>query len=198
VRVIGGTHRGRPIASVSGRGTRPTGDRVREAVFNILGGRLDGERVLDLYAGTGALGIEALSRGAGSAGFIDRDRAAVATVTGNLETLGLADRAAVVRRDLTRRPWHLPAGPFDLVFMDPPYRLGLIPPTLAGLRAEDLLAPGARVVAEHGTDDPTPTAAGFTAADRRRYGKTLVTFFVCDMEKSFNDPEGGSQERAHG
>jgi 16S rRNA (guanine966-N2)-methyltransferase len=171
VRVIAGTHGGRRLTAPSGRGTRPTGDRVREALFSILG-PLDGLRVLDLFAGSGALGIEALSRGALSAEFVDSAPAAAGVVRANLETLGL--EAAVRRREArafleeaarARRQ-------YDLVFLDPPYReADAVGAALAAV-LPPVLAPGARVTSE--SDRRTPLPLPLPLVTERRYGDTLI------------------------
>ena len=169
MRVVAGALRGRRLEAPRGRDTRPTSDRVRESLFAILG-PLDGARVLDLFAGSGALGIEALSRGAGSAVFVDDDARAVAAVRANLDRLGLgapvhrADAAGFLGR---------PAGPpFDLVLLDPPYscapRLG---PVLSE-RLPGVLAPRARIVTE--SHPRHPLLLDLPLEDERRYGRTRI------------------------
>ena len=167
MRIVAGTHGGRRIAAPRGRDVRPTSDRVREALFSILGARVTGARVLDLFAGTGALGLEALSRGAAGATFVDRDTAAVRA---NLEALGL--EAEVHRRDALAFLRGGP-GPFDLVFLDPPYRqASVLGPELAGTLPA-VLAPGALVVSESDRRDPLDLP-GLETLDERRYGDTLI------------------------
>jgi len=182
LRVIAGELRGRRLATVPGLKTRPTADRIRESVFNILGPTLGGLHVLDVFAGTGAFGIEALSRGAATACFVEIGRDALRILAGNLKVLGLVERATVLRCDAgrnlnclrDRRPR------FELVFMDPPYGLGLVGPALAHLHAADCLAAGARLVVEHAAEDILPelTGSGCRLNDQRRYGKTLVSFLA--------------------
>jgi len=171
VRIIAGRFGGRRLSAPPGRATRPTSDRVREALFSILG-PLDGARVLDLYAGTGALGIEALSRGAASAVFVERDARVVAGLRGNLEALGAeadvrrADALAALR-DARKR-----GETYDLVLCDPPYRLA---PDLGGPLSEALvpvLAASARVVTE--SDRRAPLDLHLPLTDERRYGDTLI------------------------
>lgn len=184
MRIIGGDHRGRKLRPVPGRGIRPTADRTREAVFNILGDRVWGAVVLDLFAGTGALGLEALSRGAAEAIFVDRMPAALRTLSQNIADLGLDDRTRVIRWDLSRHlaPLTKRRPPFDLVFLDPPYAKGLLGPVLSRLAAAECLAPDARLVVEHPAEESPPeTVASLRLVDRRRYGKTLVSFLYCDM-----------------
>lgn len=174
MRVIAGVYGGRELVAPRGRETRPTSDRVREALFSILGD-IDAARVLDLFAGSGALAIEALSRGAASATLVDSSPASVAVIRRNLEALGLA--AEVVRRPALR---FLGAAcgdgrQYDLVFLDPPYRqasaLGReLTPALG-----PVLADGARVVAE--SDRRDPLSLGLPMLDERRYGDTLIQIY---------------------
>jgi 16S rRNA (guanine966-N2)-methyltransferase len=171
MRVVAGRLGGRRIAAPPGRGTRPTSDRVREALFSILG-PLAGERVLDLFAGSGALGIEALSRGASNAVFVDRDPRAAATIRANLEALGLDAR--VVARDARTalRDARERADAYDLVFLDPPYRqAGALAADLAEA-LQPVLAPSARVVSE--SDRRAPLDLALPLTDERRYGDTLI------------------------
>jgi 16S rRNA (guanine966-N2)-methyltransferase len=179
LRIIAGELRGRKLLTVAGLATRPTADRTREAIFNILGPGIRGAHVLDLFAGTGAFGIEALSRGAASALFIEMDREAHAVLARNIHACGLAERASVTRWDAALNLDCLrnrePA--FRLIFLDPPYRHGLVAPALAHLHAAHCLAQGARLVVEHGLDDPlTELGDVYLLQDQRRYGKTLVSF----------------------
>ena len=169
MRIVAGEWRGRRLVAPPGRTTRPTSDRVREAVFNILG-PLDGERVLDLYAGSGALGLEALSRGAGEATLVERDRAALTALRANVEALG-AD-ASVIAGDVAAFLDSAAGagGHYDLVFLDPPYRSGVG----RELSLEPVLAPGARVIVE--SDRRSPHDLDIPVIDERRYGDTLIRF----------------------
>jgi 16S rRNA (guanine966-N2)-methyltransferase len=174
VRVVAGAYGGRRLQAPKGDATRPTTDRVREAVFSTLGD-LEGERVLDLFAGSGALGIEALSRGAEHALFVERARPALVVLRANLDALGLAPPRATVRAgDALAALRDAPgtAGAYDLVFLDPPYRqaAGLGP----GLseRLAPALAPSARVVTE--SDRRTPLELDLPLVHERRYGDTLI------------------------
>jgi 16S rRNA (guanine966-N2)-methyltransferase len=180
LRVIAGELKGRRLRSVPGPGTRPTADRTREAVFSILGPAVRGAHVLDLFAGTGACGIEAMSRGAASAVFLEIGREALRVLEANLAACGLSDRCRVIRRNAAADLKCLKAaGPaFDLVFVDPPYGAGMIAPALSQLLGARCLAPQARVVVEHGAGELEGGAAPpYVLRDRRRYGKTLVSFF---------------------
>jgi 16S rRNA (guanine966-N2)-methyltransferase len=174
VRVIAGRYGGRRLKTPPGAATRPTADRVREALFSILGQRVQDARVLDLFAGSGALGLEALSRGARHATFVDSGPAALAALRDNLATLGA--EAEVVRADAVRWLRAAPDGArqYDLVFLDPPYRRAadLGAPLSDSLPA--VLAPGALVVAE--CDRRSPLELTITKTDERRYGDTLIRF----------------------
>ncbi|MBK9178951.1 MAG: 16S rRNA (guanine(966)-N(2))-methyltransferase RsmD [Acidimicrobiales bacterium] len=169
MRVVAGSARGRRLVAPRGRGVRPTTDRVREAVFNALGslGAVEGGRVLDLFAGSGALGIEALSRGAASAVFVERDPVALAALRTNLAGTGVAG-AEVVAADALA--W-LAAdhGPFDLALLDPPYEFDRWPEVLARLRASLVVIESDRAIG------PGP---GWEVVRARRYGGTVVTFAV--------------------
>jgi 16S rRNA (guanine966-N2)-methyltransferase len=172
MRVIAGAYGGRTLKAPPGDATRPTSDRVREALFSILGGRLQGALVLDLFAGSGALGIEALSRGAAQATFVDSAPAAIRALRANLEALG--QQAEVRREDALGFLGAASAGgaQYDLVFLDPPYRLAerLAPALSEALPA--VLAPGAVAVAE--SDRRAPLALDLPLLDERRYGDTLI------------------------
>ncbi len=175
MRIVAGLHGGRRIAAPSGDTTRPTSDRVREALFSVLG-PLDGHAVLDLFAGSGALGLEALSRGAGRTVFVERDRRALATLRANVTALGLTEAQAIVRagdagrlaRDAVAR-----AEAYDLVFLDPPYRLAAGLGAALGATLTGLLAPGARVVTESDRRAPMELTA-VPLIQERRYGDTLI------------------------
>jgi 16S rRNA (guanine966-N2)-methyltransferase len=176
MRVVAGRLGGRRLRAVPGDATRPTSDRVREALFSVVGERVVGARVLDLFAGTGALAIEALSRGAASAVLVEQAPRAIAVIRANLEALDLG-RVATVRR--TKAEAYLRTqrdGPFDLVFLDPPYAIGV--GVLAGLLARlerGALAPGALVAVESSARaEPPPWPAGLHPDSPRRYGDTAL------------------------
>ena len=185
MRIIAGEFRGRRLAAPKGEGTRPTTDRVREALMSVLAsarGALDGAVVLDAFAGSGALGLEALSRGAAAAVFCERDGAALRTLRANVEAVGLAaPRARVVRTDVLEHPPAAPGAPFDLVFLDPPYALGAMEAlgVPAALAARGALSVDALVVYEHvaascGAADEAAAARGLSLAQRKKYGDTVV------------------------
>ena len=155
LRIVAGRHRGRRIEAPAGLATRPTSDRAREALFGILEHGpppLRGSRFLDLFAGSGAAGLEALSRGAAQALCIDQASAAVAAIERNIQTLG--EGGQVTRAARRRLPAAAGSAPFDIVFLDPPYGSGLLAPALASLAAGGWLAPGARIVAEVAAREP--------------------------------------------
>lgn len=180
MRVISGDHKGRKLLSIPGMATRPTSDRVREALFNILGSKPLGARVLDLFAGTGALGIEALSRGADNAIFIDHSSRALTVLRKNLERCNLNASTRVLQWDITKNLNCLKHNEhsFDLVFLDPPYRKQWVPITLSHLRACRCLCDDTVVVAEHesnlGADD---SGTALKLESTRRYGQTAISFF---------------------
>lgn len=183
MRIVGGQFRGRRLLVPKGLATRPMTDRVREALFSILGDGVEGRRVLDLFAGSGSLGLESLSRGAAAAVFADKRPEALAAIRRNIEALGLApDAARVLRTDLAKGPGPLKglAG-FDLVFVDPPYGQGLIPGTLSLLTRCGLASEQALLVAQHrSTEVLAETMAGWRLTDQRKYGQTVISFFAAE------------------
>jgi 16S rRNA (guanine966-N2)-methyltransferase len=177
MRVIAGTLGGRRLVAPKGLATRPTGERVREALFSILGS-VEGATVLDLYAGTGALGIEALSRGARRAVFVESARPALVALRENLDSLGLAARAKVLAVDVERAPKDLGRdGPFDLVVADPPWAVVAAAARALERVTATALAPGARVVLEHAARDAAPVVAGLVVRSTRAWGDTAVTIY---------------------
>jgi 16S rRNA (guanine966-N2)-methyltransferase len=203
MRIIGGALGGRRLPAPPGGSTRPTSDRVREAVASALASRgaIEGARVLDLYAGTGALAFEALSRGAVRACCVERDRRAAAAIEATARTLGLAARLEVVSAPLAREPAPAlvsrlarAAGPggFALVFVDPPYaEIDDALPLLARLAVRGVIAPGALVVLEHATRQPPHLAdddAFFTFDAAYRYGDTAVLFLRRRTDAEASDP----------
>jgi 16S rRNA (guanine966-N2)-methyltransferase len=181
MRIVGGQFRGRPLAAPAHEGTRPTSDRAREAVFNIIihaipGFELAGARVLDLFAGTGALGLEALSRGAAFCLFVEQEAEARALIRRNVEALGLTGVTKIFRRDAADLG---PAGRndgFALAFLDPPYGHGLAERALASAADGKWLAPGAIAVVEERKGTAIALPAGFCALDQRAWGDTQALF----------------------
>jgi 16S rRNA (guanine(966)-N(2))-methyltransferase RsmD len=178
LRVIAGEFGGRLLKTPRGQTTRPTSARVREALFSVLG-NVRGARVLDLYAGSGALGIEALSRGAERLVSVEAERNAVACIRANLTALGLDSRASVLAQPVRRSlPLLVQHGPFDLVFCDPPWSdLPTVRADLARLVGGGIFAPEVRLVLEHAARDGEPELDGLIAYDRRRWGDTAVALF---------------------
>jgi 16S rRNA (guanine966-N2)-methyltransferase len=181
MRIVAGTRGGRVLVAPDGAMTRPTSEKVREAMFAILGPLAPTDHVLDLFAGSGGLGLEALSRGAAHATFVDRGKPALAAVKANLAALGLGDRATVVAGDaIAVAARHVPPAPWNLVFVDPPYASDLATravTTLGALPAAHL-APDATIVIEHDRRNAPPERAGsLLRTDTRRYGDTLVSFY---------------------
>ena len=179
MRIVGGKNRGRQLLAPKGQATRPTSDRTRESVFNILSSRLErgfqGLTVVDLFAGTGALGLEALSRGAAQAVLIDNDRAAIKIIEENVQKLGAAENTSLIKRDATRLG-ALPAGlsPADLVFLDPPYEQDLVQSALPSLRENNWLADEAIIVVEMAAKEIFECPPGFEQVDQRKYGKAAI------------------------
>ena len=179
MRIIAGTARGRRLAAPKGMATRPTPDRVREALFSILAPEIAAARVLDLYAGTGALGLEALARGAASATFVEKAPGTAALLRRNAE-LFAAGRARLLAMPV-QRALTLLAGEgaaFDLVFADPPYDAGLLPATLDGLDRGGLVTPGGLVVCEHRPGKAPSATGAVSITDERAWGDVAVTIFT--------------------
>jgi 16S rRNA (guanine966-N2)-methyltransferase len=180
MRVVGGRLRSRPIAGPKGQGLRPTADRLREALFNILAHAysdpITGARVLDLFAGTGALGIEAVSRGAAFVLFVDDGVEARSLLRNNTETLGLGGLTRIFRRDATKLGPVYPLEPFSLVLLDPPYGKGLAEKALVSARDGGWLKPDALILVEEATDAGFATPEGFEELERRTYDDTELTF----------------------
>jgi 16S rRNA (guanine966-N2)-methyltransferase len=177
MRIVAGTWRGRTLAAPPGDATRPTADRVRQALFDMLlhapwAGRdaVEGAAVLDAFAGSGALGLEALSRGAAHATFLETDRAALAVLRANIAACRATDRATATQADATAPP---PGRPCALVFLDPPYRRALVPATLAALDRAGWIAPGALVVAETARDEDLPPLGDLLV--ERAHGAARIT-----------------------
>lgn len=183
MRIISGTARGTQLLSPSDKTIRPTPDRVREAIFSMIFSRLGpfkGYRVLDLFSGTGAMALEALSRGAEKAWLIDSGEEAGRIIPANIRTCRSGERAVFVRQGIPAVLGRLrQEGAFDLIFMDPPYGLDHIPPLLSAIHELQLLTPEGLVVAESGVSDPVPETAGqLIRLESRRYGSTFIHLFA--------------------
>ena len=188
MRIISGTSKGKKLRPLRGQPIRPTSDRVKESIFNILGEWVDGKHVLDLFAGTGNLGIEALSRGATRTVFVERERSAVDLIRKNLSHCGFDDRSHIIRGEVEQaiRHLHRKGEVFDLIFMDPPYRRGLVQKTLDLLQVRPLYHEDSIVVIEHDRRETLaePTG-GWTLARKRQFGDTVVSFIAPTGECSF-------------
>ena len=180
MRIIAGTARGRRLLPAKSAAIRPTADRVRESIFNVLGQNLDGEDVLDLFAGTGALALEALSRGARSAVLVDSDRGAIRLCKGNAEALGFGDRTRIIAAPVARalKLLQREGAGFDLIFADPPYAARAVLQTLGAIEAASLCRPGGRVCIEHDKRETAPESGGLLSRiDQRRFGDTVVSIY---------------------
>ncbi len=179
MRIISGTLRGKKLHPFKGTDIRPTSDRTREAVFNILSDQIPGAQVLDLFAGSGAMGIEAMSRQAATATFVDKAPAAIDLIKKNINACGLGAKTKIIQWNIERSLACLDAAqpPFDLIFLDPPYGQNLADPALSHLIKTGALAADACLVLEHGQIEDLPLPRNqFQLNNQRRYGKTLVSF----------------------
>jgi 16S rRNA (guanine966-N2)-methyltransferase len=191
MRITGGIGRGRALKVPAGSKVRPTSDKVKQALFNILGVRVSGSVFLDLFAGAGGIGVEALSRGAEGVVFVDGSRESLAIISRNIEESGFRERAEVVRSKvepfLKKR-----SGPYDIVFLDPPYAMEMLP-LLQLVSGSGLLKQGAIVIAEHFKKQASPETAGALALFREaKYGDTVLAFYA--MNSGGQWPVAGSQE----
>ena len=185
MRIISGEAGGRTLFAPSGLDTRPTSDKIRGSMFNIIGARVVDARVLDLFGGTGALALEALSRGAKSAVLVDCGARACPVIQDNIDTLGCGDRARLLRMKDTAAIAALnrQGAAFDLVFLDPPYRMDTAP-VCAALIREGLLAEGGLIVAEHARETPPSVPPPLLLLDRREYGVTGLSFYHIPKEET--------------
>ena len=178
MRVIAGEAKGRRLFSVPGQSTRPITDRVKTSLFNILAGQVEEARFLDLFAGTGGVGIEALSRGASEAVFVERDERALATIRRNLEVTRLAAHGRVVRNDVFKFIAGYSGEPFDIIHVAPPQYQGLWARTLCALDGSAVIGPGALIVAQIYPKEYEPLElARLALSDQRKYGSTMLCFY---------------------
>ncbi len=178
MRIIAGSAKGRRLASPKSSATRPVLDQVKESIFNILFDVGD-LRVLDLFAGTGSIGLEAVSRGAREAIFVDNDRDAVSTIRENIERCGFENETRIISKHVESAIKILGKKdePFDLIFIDPPYLKDLVVPTIAAVFEAGLLAPDGQIITEHHPKEPIQgLPGGLGISDERKYGQTLITF----------------------
>ena len=183
--ITAGTFKNKSLAVPNGDSVRPTSDRARQALFNRLehsfsdtGFKLRGARVVDLFAGTGALGLEALSRGASHVTFVEHDRTSLAVLKRNIATLGVDDKSAVLTMDATALP--AASQPYDLALLDPPYEQGLAEPALAALAGKQWLTKRAVVAVETASGETITAPAGLTIEDTRSYGRGAITYLLGD------------------
>jgi 16S rRNA (guanine966-N2)-methyltransferase len=179
MRIISGNFKGKRLKAPKGQTLRPTSDRVKESIFNILGREINGKTVLDLFAGTGNLGIEALSRGAARVVFVEKGRQAIRVIEQNLSQCGMWPRSEIIQKDVHRAIGVLGrrGDCFDLVLMDPPYERGLVERTLKKLQAHTIYHEGSVVVIEHDRREPLPDLReAWTLTLQRRIGDTLLSF----------------------
>jgi len=179
MRIISGISKGRRLVAPKNQAVRPTSDRVKESIFNILGDKVEGKVILDLFAGTGNLGIEALSRGAKKALFVEKGRQALRLIQRNLSQLGMKERSEILPRDVSRAIGILEqrGEPFDLILMDPPYEKGLIRETLSKLYSHRIYHKDSILVIEHDRREPIPEVVeGWTLSRQRKIGNTLISF----------------------
>lgn len=181
MRIISGTCKGKKLSRLSGKDIRPTSDRAREALFSIISQKIEGAVVLDLFAGTGALGFEALSRGAEYAFFIDISEESCSVIKKNRDLCKFHGKAAIICHDISKQviPPMLKGKKIDLIFMDPPYCTGLLAKALADPDLKDLMGETSLVIAEHSVKEKIPEPiSGLDIKDQRKYSKSLITFFT--------------------
>jgi 16S rRNA (guanine966-N2)-methyltransferase len=192
MRIISGTLKGKKLRSLRGQAIRPTSDRVKESIFNILGQEVDGKYVLDLFAGTGNLGIEALSRGATRTVFVEKERSAIDLIKKNLSHCGFEDRVHIMTGEVERaiRLLHRKGEVFDFIFMDPPYRRGLVQKTLGILQAQPLHHENSILVIEHDRREPlSESMEEWVLLRKRRFGDTVVSFIAPSGKRFFKGME---------
>ena len=192
MRIISGISKGRRLAAPKSQAIRPTSDRVKESIFNILGGQVEGKVVLDLFAGTGNLGIETLSRGAKRVLFVEKGRQALKLIQKNLSQFGMRERSEILPKDVSRAIGILKqrGESFDLILMDPPYEKGLIQKTLLKLHLHKIYHEGSILVIEHDRREPIPERLeGWTLIRQRRIGDTVISFFSARLSTEGLDME---------
>lgn len=191
LRVISGNAKGHKLKTISGTATRPTTDRVKESVFNIISRFIVGARVLDLYSGTGNLGIESLSRGANFATFVDNSKGCLLTIKQNLLHTKLSDKSSIISMDVfvALKKLSKENRKFDIIFLDPPYNKNLADETLKCLVESDIIEQGGMVIVEHGYKEDVPQQVEFLKKIRyQKYGDTIVSFYsqVSTLDKIYN------------
>ncbi len=202
MRIISGTARGRRLTTVKGKSLRPTSDRVKESIFNILGEEVEGKAVLDLFAGTGNLGIEALSRGAKRAVFVERSREALKKIHRNLLQCGFLHQAEVLPKEVHRAFGILKSRneTFDLILMDPPYEKGWVERSLSQLHHHPIYHAGSILIIEHSRREPLPQRTGkWVLLKQRRFGDTLLSILKLfgEAQEDLEDDEGKKERRTN-
>jgi 16S rRNA (guanine(966)-N(2))-methyltransferase RsmD len=180
MRIIAGEFRGRRIKQPASKKVRPTKDRIREAVFNIIAPAVSGSKVLDLFAGSGAYGLEALSRGAEKAVFIEKETESVDSIKENIELLGVEEDSEVITGDVFRKIKELNESKkeFSLIFSDPPYSVGMAKKTLIKIGHYDILLHSGIIIIEHNIEEGLPEAEGdLSLIKTRTYGKTSISIY---------------------
>jgi 16S rRNA (guanine(966)-N(2))-methyltransferase RsmD len=193
MRIISGTSKGKKLATPKGHALRPTSDRVKESIFNILGRVVEEKVVLDLFAGTGNLGVEALSRGAKRVIFVDRGREATWLMKSNLAQCGMATVSEIIPKDVIRAigALHQRGETFDIILMDPPYEKGLIEKTLSRLRSQRIYHDDSILIIEHDRREPLPTDLdGWSLIRQRKIGDTLISFLTPRIPSPLALPAG--------
>jgi 16S rRNA (guanine(966)-N(2))-methyltransferase RsmD len=196
MRIISGTSRGRRLVTPKSQAIRPTSDRIKESIFNILGGEVEGKVVLDLFAGTGNLGIEALSRGAKRVLFVEKGRQALKLIQRNLSLIGMRERSEILPKDVSRAIGilKLKGESFDLILMDPPYEKGLIQKTLSKMRSHRIYHEGTILVIEHNRREPIPERIqGWILTRQRGIGDTVISFLTPCLSAEGLDVESRSR-----
>lgn len=193
MRIISGTLKGRRLHAPTWDGLRPTSDKLRETLFNVLAPRIQGARLLDAYAGTGAVGLEALSRGAAHVTFVEQDPRAVRLIAENAAHCGVADGYTVLRADVTEALRRRVSGPFDLIFLDPPYA-GVDWRTAVTMAARTLAGDGLLVL-EHAAREPMAGVPGTRLVRTLRSGDSALAFFEAEQEQGTADDEGARDAR---
>lgn len=201
MRVISGSAKGRPLKAVPGNGTRPTTDKVKEAMFSIIGPYFDGGQVLDLFAGTGGLGIEALSRGMEHGVFIDMEYKSIEVIKSNVQSARLTEQAEIYRNEAGRalKVLQKREATFDLVFLDPPYRMKNGIELMQEMHERDLLNPGATIVLEFETGHPYPTECQhFIGVRQAEYGDTTLYVYRYEPEQNAVEASDENEEQQGG
>lgn len=200
MRIIAGSARGRPLKGPKGPGVRPTSDKVKESLFNILGHEVVGARILDLFSGTGAISLEAVSRGAEFALMVDSGRESLSLARDNASAVGFAHSVRIMNQRIDARisARVRPFGPFHLIFADPPYA-AVSPTELLQWVAPDLLSPGGTFIVEHDRRRDAPERlGGYVRTDQRKFGDTLVSFYAVQSVQPLDEGDATNGDEGEG